>query len=298
MEITEPSPAAIFSPSDFQAEIIALNFEEFVEQTNIKEIAEKEVLRQSEITKKPVTAANIDARIKLYYEKRHRIQEWWPCGLKHLKFKLCECKRNRKFVSVGVQTDVSVQHDAGTQCTRGLELCAPSVQRSAEYIDCTPPLQRSSELLVVFEDENACLSHAQMTDATIQTDVHSHRSVAVQCEHALEMCVSVVQSAIDLAPPPKRSTHNQLTQTNLLDERASSAEVFEPMDANDCIHENEESQENVIRSEGSIAEQPVDGNLAINRNWLKMERRMRDIMHGGKFKSNSSTKLFYCFDCP
>lgn len=55
-------------------------------------------------------------KINFYYERRSRIDKWWSCGLKNLKYKLCECKRNRKSTAnIMVQTDVRKHQDAGTQ---------------------------------------------------------------------------------------------------------------------------------------------------------------------------------------
>lgn len=125
--------ATIFEPNEFQAGIIAMSFDEFVAETNIDEIARKELQQRSERTKRPATAEQIDARIKLYYEKRYRIDEWWPCGLKHLKYKVCECKRNRKSMADAmVQSVVRPQQDACTQYESDIGFLVPCAEQAIE----------------------------------------------------------------------------------------------------------------------------------------------------------------------
>lgn len=85
---------SICEPSDFQAEILALNFDEFVEQTNIKEIVKKEHYKDSN------NFSQEDMRIKLkyYYDFRVRTTKWHMNAIKNLQ-------RKRKAEDKAIQTE-------------------------------------------------------------------------------------------------------------------------------------------------------------------------------------------------
>lgn len=122
--------ATIFEPSKFQAEIIAMNFDELVATTNVEEIVQQELQCRNEKTEDPmISAEKNDVLIRHYYEKRCRIDEWWSCGLKHLKYKLCECKRvQTNTADAMVQSDVPAQKIAATQYEFDSEFREPSAQ--------------------------------------------------------------------------------------------------------------------------------------------------------------------------
>lgn len=135
-----------------------MNFDEFVAETNIEEIVRKELQHRSETIKRPATADQIDARIKLYYEKRYCVDEWWPCGLKHLKYKLCECKRNRpSTVEAMVQSDVRPQQDACTQFESDIEFIVPGGEHASDGVVVLPeePARVSQSTQTEEPQENA-----------------------------------------------------------------------------------------------------------------------------------------------
>lgn len=103
-----------------------LNFDEFVEQTNIKQIIERE--HAFFHLDEPIAEEKMAANLHHYFEKRVIVDKWQKCGLKNLKFNVCECKRNRKmkhkklqcavvkFTHRGMQSIAIDYVDAAVQC--------------------------------------------------------------------------------------------------------------------------------------------------------------------------------------
>lgn len=90
-----------------------MNIDRFIYETNIHEIASNELQRQNEV----VTDERVNALIDAFFNRRLEIETWWFCGLKHLKYRLCECKRGPQIEmrSVRIQKDIRTR-DKFTQC--------------------------------------------------------------------------------------------------------------------------------------------------------------------------------------
>lgn len=74
------------SPSDFQRKILALNYEDFITKTNIKELVQKEHQKVRNDENLVLTDAAMNPRLEFYYEYRKRTQEWHKNCIKNLKF--------------------------------------------------------------------------------------------------------------------------------------------------------------------------------------------------------------------
>lgn len=100
-------------PTEFQAEVLEMTIDRFIDETNIREIACNELRRQNEV----VTDERVDALIDAFFNRRLEIERWWFCGLKHLKYRLCECKRGPQIETrnVRIQKDVRTR-EKFTQC--------------------------------------------------------------------------------------------------------------------------------------------------------------------------------------
>lgn len=102
-------------PSDFQTEILKLNYEEFVEATNIREIIDREY-RYVHPEEESVPENRLNEFLKFYYERRKKTSQWYKCGLKNLKFNICDCRRNRIMKNKKLQTAVIKYSHRSSQC--------------------------------------------------------------------------------------------------------------------------------------------------------------------------------------
>lgn len=102
----------VYKPSRFQQEIIDLDFDEFVDKTNIIEIIQEE--NQTDDN-------DLNEKLKYYYNARLNTTEWWKCGLKNLKFKLCDCVRKTTFRNVKLQCALVKQMEQSVQCDLKME---------------------------------------------------------------------------------------------------------------------------------------------------------------------------------
>lgn len=112
-------------PNDFQKEIISMDYEAFVNQTNVKELVRKSI----EAANEPLTDAAMDSQMKKLYGKRENFRRYHRSLLHHLKMLICECQRYKKFDKKSTQTDsiAIATQDADVQCDSVLQIAA-SVQ--------------------------------------------------------------------------------------------------------------------------------------------------------------------------
>lgn len=101
-------------PSDFQREIIQLGFEDFVSLTNIKEIIQREHKKLH--YNHEISDEAMNKELKYYFKNRLSHNKWFECGLKHLKYLVCECKRQKREEHKGLQV-VLIGNDSATQCS-------------------------------------------------------------------------------------------------------------------------------------------------------------------------------------
>lgn len=92
-EDSECSEEEDFEPSDFQTEVMAMNFFQFVQQTNARDLVRKEFLQQS----KKVTSSEERMVLKQLFDIKNQPNDWkkWQKDghrLKNLRPK-CECQR-------------------------------------------------------------------------------------------------------------------------------------------------------------------------------------------------------------
>lgn len=105
---TSKRERAPLEPSDFQVEVNALSFEEFVERTNIRELVTRDFEKQYDGTRE-ITPTAMEYGLKEYDRLRKLHDKWHYNSLKNLKFKNCECKRKTTFTNLATQTEISVE---------------------------------------------------------------------------------------------------------------------------------------------------------------------------------------------
>lgn len=101
-------------PSDFQLEINALSYDDFIEKTNIKELIAYDFAKQFNGSKE-LTPEAMKFGMKEYDRLRKYHDKWYLNSLKNLKFKECECKRKKTFTDTATHTDDVEVQDKGVQ---------------------------------------------------------------------------------------------------------------------------------------------------------------------------------------
>lgn len=118
-------------PTEFQSEILEMDIDRFIDETNIRQIASNELQRKNEV----VTNEMINVLIGLFFNRRMEVENWWSCGLKHLKYRLCECKRGPQIQTrnVKIQKDIKTR-ESFTQCEHHDD---PMLSISTQTVDFT-----------------------------------------------------------------------------------------------------------------------------------------------------------------
>lgn len=90
--------------NEFQREIMALNHEAFVNETNIKDIVWQDFRNQCKDATEISTEA-MEFGLNHYEKLRKKPWHWHDTSMVNLKFKVCECKRKKQFQEESVNTD-------------------------------------------------------------------------------------------------------------------------------------------------------------------------------------------------
>lgn len=98
-------------PSQFQKEIMAMSFEAFVNETNVKELVRKSFEDRTE----QLTEATMEVELKKLDEQRYHFRRYRKGVLHHLKMLKCECRRHKQFEEKSTQTDPIESQDAVVQ---------------------------------------------------------------------------------------------------------------------------------------------------------------------------------------
>lgn len=99
-----------------------MTLKRFVHETNIGEIVRNDLLKMGETA----TDEQTQMLINKYFERRMDIDKWYSCGLKNLKYHLCECKRNVgiSMRNVRIQKDIHTK-EAFIQCDQDIQQPKP-----------------------------------------------------------------------------------------------------------------------------------------------------------------------------
>lgn len=104
--------SASIEPNDFQRQIMAMDYEAFINETNAKDLVRKHF----ETEMKPLTDEIMGIELKKLDELRYQFRRYHKGLLNHLKILKCECQRNKKFDDKCTQTDAIPSQDADVQC--------------------------------------------------------------------------------------------------------------------------------------------------------------------------------------
>lgn len=98
--------------NDFQKEIMAMSYETFINETNVRELVRKNFENKTE----SLTEAAMEVELKNLNEQRFYFRRYHKCMLNHLKILKCGCRRNKTFEDKCTQTNMVELHDANAQC--------------------------------------------------------------------------------------------------------------------------------------------------------------------------------------
>lgn len=100
-------------PNDFQKEIMSLNYEAFINETNVKELVRKNLEKNE--TEPLIDDATMESELKKLNEQRYHFKRYHKSLLNQLKFLTCECRRKKTFDDKWTQTDTVRSQDAVSQ---------------------------------------------------------------------------------------------------------------------------------------------------------------------------------------
>lgn len=101
--------------NDFQRKITALSAEDFIEQTNIKEIVSNEFHRMNG-GKREMNENDMQIGLAYFEKLRSKPRSWHKTAMTHLVFKTCQCKREKQFAEKCMATDEIETREMETQC--------------------------------------------------------------------------------------------------------------------------------------------------------------------------------------
>lgn len=110
------SRIAGFEPSEFQEEIIAMDFDTFVRETNVAQLVEKDFHTQFRGLK-TFEETHLEFGLRRYDELRRFPRKWHKNSLKNLKYKTCDCRRTKTFADKSTQTMEPTVQDVSVQCS-------------------------------------------------------------------------------------------------------------------------------------------------------------------------------------
>lgn len=178
-----------YAPSEFQKEIISMDFNTFVHETNAAELVEQEYNKQFNGTKE-FTQVMLDSGLKQFFKFKNRLRKQYVNVLRNLKYKVCDCRRNKTFVDASIQTDQPMAYDVAVQCgneeTVQLKLASLSIHRNIDTIE-------------IVASESSEVSSTQDMDQTTQGETLSAENVTAFGQE--------VHSSI----PETSTTSNQVT---------------------------------------------------------------------------------------
>lgn len=158
--------AKLIQPNDFQKEIMAMDFEKFINQTNVKELVRKRYETDAE----PLTEAIMDTELKRLYDERYNVKRFYTGLLNHLKILQCECQRNKTFKDKWTQTDVVRTQDDHAQCD-AVDFNSSDVSESEENILLHDSNQLKLDMLSVHEIMDSEI--IQMECISSSFDIHN-----------------------------------------------------------------------------------------------------------------------------
>lgn len=109
---TDSNGIESFEPNDFQREIMALSHGAFVNETNIRDILLEDFEKRI-VGTQAMAERYVEYGLKYYENERNQPTKWHKSQMNHLKFKKCDCKRNKQFDEKSIATDANETREIG-----------------------------------------------------------------------------------------------------------------------------------------------------------------------------------------
>lgn len=166
-----------FMPTDFQKQVIAMNFETFVNSTNVKDLVNQLIEKEFSGTEEFTSGTKegfMNFSLKRYYSLRKRPETWHKNLLKFLQIKpvICECRQNKTFEDKSTQTDSVETQDDDAQC-QSLDFDGNKTSESENIEQPQQILQTKLAKLtthVIVESKIICIQHDSMTAESDEFD--------------------------------------------------------------------------------------------------------------------------------
>lgn len=129
----------LYSPSDFQSKILKLNFEEFVDRTNIIDLVETEYRKKNAL----LSDDDMQARLKFFYDFRSETHRWHINEIKNLRFIECGCQQRNsdanhdEIIMIPKTENIKSCQNAGDQCSTDFKGSEDKEANATDATDCT-----------------------------------------------------------------------------------------------------------------------------------------------------------------
>lgn len=213
-----------FELSEFQKEIISMDFDTFVRETNVELLVEEDFREQFQGRKK-FQETHLEFGLKRYDELRMFPRKWHKSSLKNLKYKTCDCRRYKTFADKCIQTMQPMVQDAFVQCSaefHGIEhiqtvkekLASLTIHRAVE-----PEIVQAQHQIQSTESSEVSSSQdAQDVSTDIQgggTQLTSSGSVTASGQEAPPQSQQIMTiEAVRMSELMLRSPEDQTVQSN------------------------------------------------------------------------------------
>lgn len=146
--------------SDFQREVMAMTYEAFINETNIRDIVAQDFNEQFKGAR-PMIDFDMDFGLKYYEGLRNSGDpvRWYKSSMTNLKLKVCDCKRNKQFEDKSVATDQKAVETRQIDC----------------QTDADPHQQLELELHAIHESQIICI--ANFSDDASESNLEEETNV-------------------------------------------------------------------------------------------------------------------------
>ncbi|XP_031631157.1 uncharacterized protein LOC116345692 isoform X2 [Contarinia nasturtii] len=222
-------------PSEFQKEVIAMDYDTFVKQTNVSDLVKQDYQKQK--GNQELKLQNLEFGLKFYFRFKNKPgnwKKWHRNSIKNLKYKTCECQRNKMYQNNSTQTNEAPHfHEIAIQC-------------SENDIDTSLKRDKNSGRLVG-------LSIQHISDATIhiQCENQSNEPSSI-CSSDSEHNLVIDESAMSPQDETKDNIAVSRIESDEPSQQIAQVRMSQFNDVNDLDQEEQLSNQNPLESETTL----------------------------------------------
>lgn len=143
-----------YEPNEFQKEVIAMDYDTFVRETNVSDLVQHDFHKQFNGTRE-FTKKDLDYGLNKYYKFKKYLQKKYVHSLRNLRYKSCNCQRNKNLANKSIQTDQPMAQNVTVQC-----------DNDSREIEQTRPLQSKLASLTVHQVTDDEIIHIQSDECS------------------------------------------------------------------------------------------------------------------------------------